>query len=323
MMLRNLLLLCAAGSMLLLLANADANAANKTPVSISIAGQQRQYILVTPETLPAGPRPLILVLHGHIGTAANAMGAGRVPSPLSAWVRIVDREGILVAALQGLKGADRRTGWHDCRSDDTVDPDTDDVAFAAAVAQTLIAGGRADPKRIYVMGMSNGATMSYRLALEMQPAPVAITVVSGTMALHSDCSDAAHPVSVLIIHGTADPIVPYAGGAVGFGHRRSSSVLSVEATRDFWLGVDGLSDTAPEAYSFPHLGADATRALKSTYGEDLGPQVEVIEIEHGGHVEPSLRFHYGLLYRRLVGAQNHDLESAEEAWQFFRGKSGN
>jgi len=320
MIFRNLMLLCAAGSTLLL---SSANAADKIPSHIGIAGQQREYILVTPDVLPAGPRPLVLVLHGHIGTAANAMGAGWAPSPLSAWVAIVDREKILVTALQGLQGADRRTGWHDCRSDDTGDPDTNDVAFAAAVAQNLIAGGRADPKRVYVMGMSNGAMMSYRLALEMHPAPAAIAAVSGTMALHSACTGAAHPVSVLLIHGAADPVVPYAGGAVGFGHRKPSSVLGVEATRDFWLRVDGLSGVAPVAYSFPHLATDSTRALKTTYGEDRGPQVELIDIEHGGHVEPSLRFHYGLLYRRLIGAQNRDLESAEEAWQFFRSKSGN
>ncbi len=36
--------------------------------------------------------------------------------------------------------------------------------------------------------------------------------------------------------------------------------------------------------------------------------------------EPSLRYHYGLLYSHVVGAQNRDLESAEEAWKFFRGK---
>jgi polyhydroxybutyrate depolymerase len=320
MILRNLLLLCAAGSTLLL---SSAQGASKRPVSIAIAGRQREYILVTPDRLPAGPRPLVLVLHGHMGTAANAMGAGRVHSPLSAWLAIVDREGILVAALQGLKGADRRTGWHDCRSEDTGDPVTDDVALAAAVAQSLIAGGQADAQRVYVMGMSNGAMMSHRLALEMHPTPAAIAAVSGTMALHSACSDAAHPVSVLIIHGDADPIVPYAGGAVGFGHRKASSVLGVEATRDFWLRADGLSGATPVAYSFPHPGADSTRALKMTYGEERGPQVEVIDIEHGGHAEPSVRFHYGLLYRRLFGAQNRDLESAEEAWQFFRGKSRN
>ncbi len=294
--------------------------AAQQPLTISIAGQPRHYILVTPNSLPPGTRPLVLVLHGHIGSAANALGVGYAPSPLSAWLSIADREQIYVAALQGLKGPDKRTGWHDCRSDEVNNTDADDVAFAAAVVQSLVGDKRADPRRIYVMGMSNGAMMSYRLALEMRPHPAAIAAVSGTMALHTDCAAPNHPVSVLIVHGTDDPLVPYAGGAVGFGRGKKSSVVGAEATRDFWLRVDGLVHAAPAIYAFPHIGGGDTSAASATYGPDNGPQVELLTIQHGGHVEPSLRYHYGMLYSHLVGAQSRDLESAEEAWKFFRGK---
>jgi len=303
------------------LAVATARAAQQNHLTIEIAGQTREYILVTPAAMPTGPRPLVLVLHGHLGTAANTLGAGMAPSPLSAWVAIADREKVWVAALQGLKGPDGHTGWRDCRSDDSGNPDSDDVGFAAGVVRTLLAQGRADPKRLYVMGMSNGAMMSYRLALEMSPAPVAIAAVSGLLALHSDCAAPSHPVSVLLVQGTADPLVPYAGGEVGFGHRKSSSVIGAEATRDFWLKADALSGASPLSYSFQHLGADDTRAIRISYGNDPGPQVELLTIEHGGHVEPSLKYHYGRLYSHIVGEQNRDLESAEEAWRFFAPKS--
>lgn len=297
-------------------------AAGQQMLQIDVAGQQRDYILVTPDAMPTGSRPLVLLLHGHIGTAANALGAGLAPSPLSAWLDIADREKIWLVALQGLKGSDYRTGWRDCRSDDMRNPNADDVAFADAVAHALIAAGRVDPKRLYVMGMSNGAIMSYRLALEMTPTPAAIAAVSGTMAARADCTRNARPMSVLLIHGTDDPIVPYAGGGVGFGRRRVSEVLGAEATRDFWLRVDGLTAAVPTSYTFPHLAADDTTAVRTRYGSDTGPQVEFIAIEHGGHVEPSLQFHYGTFYSHLVGRQNRDFESAEEAWRFFAGKRG-
>ena len=35
---------------------------------------------------------------------------------------------------------------------------------------------------------------------------------------------------------------------------------------------------------------------------DATSQVVVLTIQNGGHVEPSLRFHYGRFYRRIVGA---------------------
>jgi polyhydroxybutyrate depolymerase len=265
----------------------------------------------------------VLVLHGHLGTAANTLGSGNSPSPLSAWLDIAAREKVLVVALQGLRGGDHRTGWHDCRNDAPENPQVDDVAFASAVVKKLVDEGRADPRRIYVMGMSNGAMMTLRLALEMRPTPTAVAAVSGSMAQKSDCNGAPHATSVLLIHGTDDPLVPYKGGEVGFGdYTGRGAVWSVDATRDFWLRVDGLQDARPATYAYPHTGDDATRAGKSTWGADRGPQVEVLTIDKGGHVEPSTRFHYGALYSRIVGAQNRDLEAAEEAWLFFRNKKG-
>ena len=107
-----------------------------------------------------GPRPLVILLHGHLGSTKNALGDGVRPSPLSAWLDIVDRERILVVALQGLKGPDGHTDWHDCRTDAPGNPRGDDVTFASAAARDLIAAGRVDAHRQYDMGTSNGAMMS-------------------------------------------------------------------------------------------------------------------------------------------------------------------
>jgi polyhydroxybutyrate depolymerase len=290
---------------------------------IDIDGQTREYLLVTPDDMPAGPRALVLVLHGHTGTAANALGSGRSPSPLSVWLDVAAREKILVAALQGVKGPDDRTGWNDCRADADNNPDTDDVAFAQSVVKRLVDAGRVDAHRIYVMGMSNGAFMSLRLALQMQPAPAAIAAAAGTMAEVSECQDTPRAVSVLLIHGTGDPLVPYGGGQVGLGNRADrGGAQSVAATRDYWLRANGLQKAKPVAFRFPHQGRllDKTSASKQTWGQDSGPQVEVVTIDKGGHIEPSKKYDYPVLYRLIVGAQNHDLEAVEEAWAFFHNK---
>ena len=300
----------------------DGSAATRESRHLTVAGQRRDYILVRPDASPQAARPIVVILHGHLGTAANALGSGISPSPLSAWLGLADREGLYLVALQGLRGGDGHTGWNDCRNDATGNPRSDDVAFASAVVQSLVDAGQVDRRRIYVMGMSNGAMMSYRLAAEMKPAPAAIAAVSGTMAVHSQCGRPARPVSVLLIAGTDDPLVPYAGGEVGFGNSKGRGlVMSAAATRDYWLQVDGIRDAKPVSYAFPHHGDDATSAARETYGPDAGPQVELVTVRHAGHVEPSVRFHYGPLYTRLVGIQNRDFESAEEAWRFFGTKS--
>ena len=301
----------------------SAHAASKQSLTITSGGIPRDYILVTPDTVPSGPRPLVLVLHGHLGTAANALGGGPVPSPLSEWIDVTDREQILVAALQGLKGADNHTGWHDCRMDATEDPQSDDVGFVQDVVESLIRSGRVDPTRIYVMGMSNGAMMALRLAQQMHPAPAAVAAVSGTMAAQTVCHDPPRRMSVLLIDGTADPIVPYAGGKVGLRGYKTGTVIGAEPSRDYWLAADGLSGAVPQTYDFVHRESSAnTSARRYLYGDNSYWQVELITVTGGGHVEPSLKYHYGWLYRQLVGTQNQDFESVEEAWSFFKDKRG-
>lgn len=308
-------------AVLLTLGLCGAPALAQQALNIAMPDGPRQALLV--DGGGSGPRPLVLLLHGHLGTAANVLGQGSHPSPLAQWVQIAAREHLLVAALQGNVGSDKHTGWHDCRLDAVEDPQTDDIGFAQAVVNQLVQAGRADPHRIYVMGMSNGAMMSYRLALELQPAPAAIAAVSGLMAADSGCPEQPRPVSVLIIQGTADPIVPYAGGKVGLRGYKTGTVIGLDASRDYWLRVDGLVNVQGLAYTFPHQpDSGSLSATRVTYGPPQGPQVETIVVQNGGHIEPSLRYHYGWLYHQLVGEQDADFESAEEAWAFFRDKRG-
>lgn len=301
-----------------------AQAATFKDLSIVTADGPRQAILALPDNLPPGPHPLVLLLHGHGGGAKNTLGQGWMPaSPLAAWIAIADREKLLVAALQGSDKGDGHNGWNDCRGDAPGNPPVDDVAFAEKLVQTEVQAGLADPHRIYVMGMSNGGVMSYRLALQMQPRPAAIAAAGASMPAASLCKDASAKVSVLLIAGTADPIMPYAGGEVHLLGRLRGSVISIDATRDFWLHADGLDSGAGVSTAIPHLDPDdASRISKMVYGKAGGVQVETLKVEGGGHSEPSIQYHYPALYRHFAGPQNHDLESAEEAWSFFKDKTG-
>jgi polyhydroxybutyrate depolymerase len=290
-------------------------AASPVAQSIQTADGQRNYLLLKPAA--PGPRPLVILLHGHGGSARQALTRG----PLAAWSAISEREGAIVAALDGAKGPDGRQGWNDCRSDAAGNPKTDDVAFASAVAERLIKEGHADPARIYLMGMSNGAMMTLRLALQMKPKPAAFCAVCGLMTLDGGpCGGASRPVPALLIEGTADPLVPFSGGQVHLLNNPRGGVVSADQTVAFWIKADGLEHAKPLESVFPHLDPeDPTKAMKSVWGS--GPaQVEFIRVEGGGHAEPTLAHPYGALYRAFTGRQNHDFESAEEAWSFFKDK---
>ncbi len=282
----------------------------------------RAYLLARPSAPASGLRPLVLVLHGHGQSAERALGVTGDPAPLGVWLEISEREGVVVAALEGERGDDGERGWNDCRADAPALPRTDDVAFARAVVARLEREEKVDPARVYAMGMSNGGFMAFRLALELDPPPAAIAAVSCSMAGASKCGPSRTPVSVLLVSGTADPLVPHGGGQVRFLWRKRGSVLAIDAAADFWRRADGLPGS-PVTGTLAHLGGagDPTRAVRTTWGAAAGPlQVELIRVEGGGHLEPSLSQRYGWWVRQILGRQSRDLESAEEAWRFFKDK---
>ena len=291
-------------------------AAAPIPQSIQTADGTRTYLLLQPAA--PGPRPLVILLHGHMGSAKQALTQG----PLAAWTDISAREGVIVAALDGVKGPDGHSGWNDCRGDASGNPKTDDVAFVKAVVERLERESHADPKRVYLMGMSNGAMMTLRLGLQLDPAPAAFCAVCGLMTLDGGlCGGSSpRPISALLIEGTADPLVPFEGGQVHFYKKLRGGVVSAQQTVDFWRKADGLSQAQPVETVLPHLDpSDPTRAEKYVWGSGAR-QVEFIRVEGGGHAEPTLAHAYGLVYRAFTGKQNHDFESAEEAWAFFKDK---
>lgn len=299
-----------------------AHAANIHEETIHSNNTTRSYYLVTPDRPSKSPMPLVLVLHGHGGTAANALGLKGTPSPLAEWIPITDREHIVVVALQGDDGGDGKPGWNDCRSDAPGNPPTDDVRFAHDVVITLQQRGIIDTKRLYVMGMSNGAMMAQRLALELDPPVAAFASVSGSMAAQSLCRAPPHPVAALLINGTADPLVPYEGGDVHFFRKKRGTVLSIAQTVQFWLQANHIDPHTTEIpVTHRDVADNPTHAIRSIYGNDPAQaQVQLVKIVDGGHVEPSLSHHYGRLYEAIVGKQNRDLESADLAWTFFHDK---
>ncbi len=283
---------------------------------------QRHYLLDMPAGLPAGLHPLVIVLHGHAGSAAQVLGQERSASPFAVWRDIAAREGLLVAAPDGLKGPDGRQGWHDCRSDAADNPTADDTGFIRALIEREIAQHHADPSRIYVIGMSNGAMMALRLAIDLGDRLAAAGAVSGSMAAKSSCPAPAHPLSMLVIAGTADPLVPFGGGEVKLFRTPRGTVIGIEDTVARWRQADRLPDTPAVNEAIPHRERrDRTRATRLRWGDDpKGLQVEFLRIDGGGHVEPSPSRRIGRLYGLIVGAQNGDVEAAEEAWAFFRDK---
>jgi polyhydroxybutyrate depolymerase len=284
----------------------------------------RHFLKAVPSRAAAGKRPLVILLHGAGSSAAQVLGLSFPPSPLSLWLEIAEREQLLVIAPDGSKRRGERA-WNDSYAGVTANPKTDDSALIGALIDRAIAEDGADPERVYLMGVSKGGMMAYRAATEIGPRLAAFSAVLAAMPVASNCGQPRTPLPTLFMAGTADPFIPYTGRKFLYQFPVFSSLAapmtSVEESVAVWRGLAGLhGEPAIDAIPQRRPGA-ATRVTRYTWGADPAAlQVRLLKIEGGGHAEPSALKRYPGLFSWFPGAQNGDIEAAEEAWAFFKDK---
>src|SRR3954451_19047981 len=176
----------------------------ETRQTLVAGGVARSYLLFVPSGYAVGrPLPVVLVFHGG-GSQARAM------TTHTQFTRVAERERFAVVYPEGLDGR-----WNDGRR---YGASHDDVAFVRALLDTLSRRVTLDTARVYATGISNGAMFAIRLACDLPGVFAAIAPVAGAVpaALAERCAAAA-PVAVAAFQGTADPLLPYAGGGGGAG----------------------------------------------------------------------------------------------------------
>ena len=292
-----------------------------TDQAIVIDGHTRTYNLYVPEATPNTPRPLVLLLHGHFGDADSMTGKRLRRSAYKIWPKIAEREGWILVIPNGSIGPDGYRGWNDCRADAETNPDTDDVKFLNALVDSVAQQYPVNPQRIYVNGTSNGGNMAFRLAQESGDKYRAIAAIVASMPQKNKCTPVNTPVSVLVMNGTEDPLLPYQGGGVGkdtSDNKDRGTVLSTRKTIDYWIGVNAITG-APNRKDLPDISKrdKSTVHIEQHRNEDTAMEVTLYEVRGGGHTEPSLSEHHRRFYKLIVGHQNRDMEMAEHVWSFF------
>jgi polyhydroxybutyrate depolymerase len=209
--------------------------------------------------------------------------------------------------------------WNDCRAAADVAAnrlDVDDPAFLRAVAARLHATHGIDPARVRVLGVSNGAHMAFRLALEAPADVQAIAAVAATLPAEDnlDCVPVEQPVPVLVVVGTADRISPYEGGPVTAPDGRPrGAVRSAPGTAEWFARVAGaaaepLRETVLEPHPVTGIWAE-----RLTWGPARGAEVVLLTVHGGGHVVHGP----GLAFPPELGASDPRLDVLEEALRFF------
>ncbi len=209
-------------------------------ISIPTIEGERKYLLHAPEMLETKPS-LVIALHPY-GSNMKLMEHMTKLSEKS------EQERFLVAYPEGTSSPLRRKpSWNAgfcCGA--AYEDKIDDVSFIRQVIEDIDQEYGLDFNRIFVTGFSNGALLAHRLGAELSDIIAAIAPISGAAGgkattnsmtyMHPIPSD---PISVLMIHGTADDLIPYDGGRIMNNDRKFIEFISVRESLEFWARSNG------------------------------------------------------------------------------------
>jgi polyhydroxybutyrate depolymerase len=213
-----------------------------------VPGAPLDTILRVPAGVRGKPAPLVLALH-------FASGSGAQMEQVTRLTPAARREGFVVA--------------YPTATSDGFWAGADEIG---AVTRTLAAIERVaciDPRRVYLTGISNGGGMASVLACSLADRFAGAVLFAPAVGAIGDCKP-SQPISVLEIHGTADPIVPYSS-APGF----------IAA----WAKLDGCTPGPSSTRATPKVTRQRWRGCRG------GAAVEHLRLAGGRHIEllPELR----------------------------------
>jgi len=161
---------------------------------LDVGEHRREYLVHVPESYD-GKRnvPLLFMFHGSGGSSDETYRA-------TGWNIKSDEKGFIAAFPNGFPNDEGMRVWNDGRR--IWQTSVDDVAFTRSMLEDLSARFRIDQKRIYVVGFSNGAGLSYRLAQDLGDRIAAIAPVAGRIP--NQDPKISRPVPAFAVVGTKD-----------------------------------------------------------------------------------------------------------------------
>ena len=270
-------------------------------------GGERRYLVHVPKGYdPTRPSPMVLALHGGGGGMryqANDANYGLISAS--------ERHGFIAVFPNGY--AKNRLGlfatWNaGACCGPARDAKIDDVGFLKSVIERMQRQTSIDANRIYSIGMSNGAMMSYRLACEIPEIIRGVMAVAGTDNT-LQCTP-EKPVPILHVHALNDDHVLYDGGAGENAFRDRGAVTdfaSVAATVSKWVELNSAQPKPARVLAVDGAWCDLFAAKAK------GAPVKLCVTERGGHSWP------GGTKSRADEPPSQAINANDLMWAFFSG----
>lgn len=256
---------------------------------INFGGYERHYVVHKPVGIGDRPAPLVIALHGGVGT-------GKIMEDQTGLDAVADQHGFIVAYPDGIGRA-----WNagSCCAKPMKEK-IDDVGFIRAVIADVKSHYKIDPTRVYGTGFSNGAMLLHRIACDAPDTFAAIAAVSGGPMV-SNC-DERKPIPALLIQGRADPRIPWDGGDFQGSYRPSiKDIVSRFGKRN-------------ECSTQEQQTSNADGVLCQTLaGCRSGDEVSWCGVVGAGHQWPGGK----TFVKFLLGANNERFNASQKIWTFF------
>lgn len=257
-------------------------AAKETKEKLTVGGVEREAVIYVPAKLSAAKAPAVVMLHSPGTTSGPNGGANATPARARFGILLgdeADRLGFVAVFPTGTQqpgvgdaGAISCCSFNDGRPLWGTQSPPDDIAFFKALLDLLVAKYPVDADRISFTGFGPGGVMTYRVACEMADRIAAFAEVSGGHRDNTACTG-AQPLPMLLMHGTANPNAPYAGGV------QPANGLTIQAVPDvieFWRKFDGCTGE-------PAVTALTPKTEQRRYSPcKAGSEVVLVSVQGGG-----------------------------------------
>jgi polyhydroxybutyrate depolymerase len=267
---------------------------------LSHDGGQRRYLLDLPTHADSAGTGLMIALHGF-GSDARDIRSG------AGFDQVRDRNDFTFVFPEGT-GPAGGLSWNAgfcCRY--AMEHNVDDLGFLDKLVDAVSMRSAVDARRIYVVGLSNGALLAYRWGAARAQRVAGIAAVAGAIggaagffSPEVQIVTPSRPVSVLLFHSRDDPFFPYDGGVSLTLLQRlpGRSSISVAEAIQFWTTADGCA--SPPISSAPDR--QGISVVSYIHCRD-GTAVEAWTADHLGHDwPPGLIRLSGAHYRSLLAA---------------------
>jgi polyhydroxybutyrate depolymerase len=230
-----------------------------------------------PTTLGVGERvPLLMVLHGF-GVSSSLLIAK------AGLNQVADLKKFAYLAPEGARDSLGRPFWNAGPSCcDLEHRAPDDVKRLRDLLDFSLKSSAIDPKRVFLIGYSNGAFMAQRLACDVSDRLAGVISVAGAASGPEVPCTPSTPLSFLEIHGDADPVVHYEGGVV-FDRTDLPPHPSALETAKTWaqrLGCSGTPQNTGNLDLEPHITGNETDVQRFA---GCRGAVELWTVHGGGH----------------------------------------